>query len=75
MFTIKTATGKELTGKYAVAIPNPPLAYIRVSGIDVDTARKLLYDEKELPLDIYPQFKTVDSVIDEGSVIKIVLKP
>ena len=75
MFAIKTATGKELKSSYAVSIPNPPLAYIRVKEIDLETARQIFYDKKELPLDMFPQFNTVDDVIDEGRAIKIILKP
>lgn len=75
MFNIKTATGKELKSSYAVSIPNPPLAYIRVKGMDIDTVRKLFHDKAELPLDIFPQFKTVDDIIQENNSIKVVLKP
>lgn len=75
MFTIKTATGKEFSSVYSTSLANPPVAFLRIVKSDLQTVQEVFSDENELPLDIYPQFHTVDSITDENTAIKIILKP
>ena len=75
MITIKTATGKEFASDYATSLANPPVAFVRVVGSDMETVQEVFSDSAELPINLYPQFHTVDSITDENTAIKLILKP
>lgn len=75
MITIRTATGKELESDYAVSIPNPQIAFIRILGHTRKEIEEMFEDDSELPIEGFPEFHTVTDVIDENTAVKIILKP
>ena len=75
MITIKTATGKEFESDYAVTIPNPPIAFIRILGHRLGEIREIFSNHSEFPLEGFESFHTMTDVIDENTAIKIILKP
>lgn len=75
MFIIKTATGKTYNSDYATSLLEPPVGFVRIVGEDLSEVRKVFYDKKELPIDIFPQFSKVAEINDEITGIKLVLKP
>ena len=75
MFTIKAATGKEFDSDYAVSIPEPPIAFVRIVGLEYNTVKEIFSNPDELPIDRYPNFHTVSDFIDEETATKLILKP
>jgi len=75
MIIIKTATGKEFESDYAVSIPNPQIAFIRILGHSRGEISEIFSDPSELPVEGFPAFHTVAEVIDEDTAIKLILKP
>ena len=75
MITITTATGKKLESDYAVSIPNPQRAFIRILGHTRKEIEEIFEDPSELPIEGFPEFHTMADVIDENTAIKIILKP
>lgn len=75
MFTIKTATGKEFDSSYAVASPYNDGAYVTIIDSDFQTVARTFSDPAEMPIDIYPQFHTVASIVTQFSGIQLTLKP
>lgn len=74
MFTITTATGKHFNSDYATSIKNPLVGFVRIVGETFETVNNVFEDKKELPLDIFPEFNNVATIIDEGDGVKLVLE-
>lgn len=75
MIIIKTATGKEFESDYAVTLPNPRVAFIRILGQNVKKVRKVFSNPAEFPIEGFEEFHTMTGVIEEDTAVKIVLKP
>jgi len=75
MITITTATGKQFESDYAVKIPNPATAFIRILGHSLGEIEEIFADPSELPLEGFPEFHTFAEAIDENTAVKIILKP
>lgn len=75
MFTITTATGKRFDSDYATSSKNPLVGFVRIVGETFETVTEVFEDKNELPLDIYPEFKNVATIIDEDDAIKLILEP
>ena len=75
MFTITTATGKQFDSDYAVASPYNDGAYVRIINSDMETVERVFSDPSEMPIGMYPQYRTLAGITDEFTGIKLVLKP
>lgn len=75
MFTIKTATGIEFDSDYAVITPQRDTAFVRVIGKDRKAVDEMFNKGAGLPLQNYPELYTLAGVIEEGTGIKLILKP
>ena len=75
MITVTTATGKIFDSDYAVTIPNPATAFVRVLNHSRQELVEIFSDPSELPLEEFPTFRTFAEAIDEQTAIKIILKP
>lgn len=75
MFTITTAKGKTFDSDYAVASPDNDGAYVTIINSDFTTVARTFSDPAEMPIDIYPQFHTVSSIVTQFSGIQLTLKP
>lgn len=72
---VTTATGKQFESDYAVDNPRIGIAFVRILDQDLKTVERLLGNEDELPLDCFPQYKSVDGIFSEQTAVKIMLKP
>lgn len=75
MFTITTATGKQFDSDYATTVKEPSVGFVCIVGETVKTVRRVFSNKEELPLDIFPQFKTVAAVNDLETSVELILKP
>lgn len=75
MIEITTATGKKFVSDYAVTIPNPQTAFVRILDHSRQEIVEIFTDPSELPLEEFPEFHTFAEAMDEHSAIKIILKP
>lgn len=74
MITITTATGKKFDSDYAVTIPRPATAFIRIVNHSRQELIEVFSNPEELPLEELPAFHTFAEAIDEYTAIKIILK-
>jgi len=75
MLTITTATGKTFESDYAVTIPNPQTAFVRILDHSRQEIIEIFKDPSELPLEEFPEFHTFAGAIDENTAVKIIIKP
>lgn len=75
MITITTATGKKFVSDYAVTIPNPQTAFVRILDHSRQEIVEIFTDPTELPLEEFPEFHTFAGAIDENTAVKIIIKP
>ena len=75
MILLTTATGKKFDSDYAVTIPNPATAFIRILNHSLQELVAIFSNPSELPLEEFPEFHTFEEATDEHSAIKIILKP
>ena len=75
MITITTATGKKLESDYAVTIPNPATAFVRILNHSLQELVAIFTNPSELPLEEFPEFHTFAGAIDENTAVKIILEP
>lgn len=75
MFTIATATGKQFDSDYATTVKEPSVGFVCIVGETLENVRSVFFNKEEMPLDIFPQFKTVASIKDLETSIELVLKP
>ena len=75
MFTITTATGKQFDSDYAVSSPRNDGAFVRIVNSDSETIEQVFSDPAEMPITMYPQYRTLAGITDEHTGFKLVLKP
>ena len=74
MFTITTATGKKFDSDYAVENTNFDLAFVSILGKSRDEVEAVFKNAEELPLDCFPEYKTLGGFLDAGTATKLLLK-
>lgn len=72
MIKIKTATGKEFDSDFAGAAGE--YAIICIINSDMATVMKVFSNPKELPIVGFETYTEIANVVNEGNIIKLVLK-
>ena len=72
---IKTAKGIELECDSITSIPSPSRLYLHLVDIDMATANSIFSDSEQLPIEGYPSYTVLKSIISEGSArVRVSLK-
>lgn len=74
-----TATGREYQTDYLVTIPKPAMLFVRIFSDDIDAVREVFQNQEETAVLTYAKkeyegYTILDSIVDEGDALKVVLK-
>ena len=72
---VKTAKGVELECDSITSIPSPARLYLHIVNMDMATANSIFSGSEQLPIEGYPSYTEVKSIISEGSArVRVSLK-